>query len=168
MSTLDVSVAFCHRRNPGETQHWMFILAIPGSTTGTWYHVTGGPTLQAGYTLHIQAGKRLDSFGIASRTVLCQISANDINKVRAAAQAVPLQRCQRWTVALLDRLEQRGLVPLGTKVRFESQIEPSPHEQRSSGGSQAGGGNGSNHLGSRSASSYPSSGTRSSYFPSRS
>ncbi|OAX77472.1 hypothetical protein ACJ72_08228 [Emergomyces africanus] len=165
MSTLDVWVAFCNRRNAGETQHWIFILATPGSLIGTWYHVTGGPTLGAGYALQIQAGKRLDSFGISSRTLVCQISANDINKVRAAAQAVPLQRCQRWTVALLDRLEQRGVLPPGTKARFESQIEPSPHE-RSAEESQAGGLNSSSHSRSRSASSYPSSGSRSSHFPS--
>lgn len=104
------------------------MLLPPGNPYCTWYHVTGGPTQGLQYTLQIQANKRVDSFGIASKTRIGTIPATEVNKVKAAAQAVPLQRCQRWTVAVLGRLEQKGLVPPGTQDRFNAQVEPSREE----------------------------------------
>lgn len=111
------------------------MLCPPGSNESTWYHFTGGPTQQMGYTLQMQGGKRLNSFGTASRTFVCTIPASETNKVKAAAKAVPLQRCQRWTVALLGRLEQKGLVPPDTSAEWESRVEISPHEQQQNPGS---------------------------------
>jgi uncharacterized membrane protein YgcG len=165
----EIYVAFCNRRPNNDPLHWILLVATPGSRTCTWYYVEGNPT--QGYTLKIQANKRMDSFGIASKQYICRIDDKDIAKLRAAAQSVPMQRCQKWTVEVLRNLERRGLVPSGTTDRFAAQVEQ-PREVRPSGGgsshsnSRSGGGSGASagrsSAGSRSGGSVASSGRGSS------
>ncbi|KAJ5823328.1 hypothetical protein N7447_005668 [Penicillium robsamsonii] len=105
----------------------MLLLANPGSLHCTWYHVVGGPTQNRGYDRKIEAGKRIDSFGISKKQYIGQISARDINKVKSAVVAVPVQECQRWTVEVLAGLERKSLIPLGTSNDYYNQMEePSP------------------------------------------
>lgn len=120
----DVYVAFCQRRGT-DPLHWMLLLANPGSMRCTWYHVVGGPTQNREYERKIQAGKRIDSFGISRTEYVGCISASDINKVKSAVVAVPVQNCQRWMVEVLAGLERKCLIPLGASVCYHSQIEPS-------------------------------------------
>lgn len=120
----NVHVAFCQRRG-NDPLHWMLLLANPGSLRCTWYHVVGGPTQNRDYERKIQAGKRMDSFGISRTQYVGCISASDINKVKSAVVAVPVQDCQHWMVEVLAGLERKFLVPLGTSVHYHSQIEPS-------------------------------------------
>lgn len=127
-------VAFSHRRG-NDPLHWIFILAPPGSNKCTWYHVKGGPTQGVPYTMKVEDNKRMDSFGIASMVKICTIPTLEKRKVLAAANAVPLQRCQRWTAELLARLERKGLAPPGTGTHFAAQIEHSQFESRSTGSS---------------------------------
>jgi hypothetical protein len=91
-SLLDIYVAFSNRRG-NDPLHWILLLAHPGSDRCTWYHVTGGPTQGRPYVPKIEANKRTNSFGIATKQFISRIPAGEINKVKAATQAVPLQRC---------------------------------------------------------------------------
>ncbi|KAJ6031552.1 hypothetical protein N7540_002284 [Penicillium herquei] len=127
-SSLDIYVAFGQRRG-NDTLHWILMLAHPGSDRCTWYHVIGGPTQGRPYEPKIEANKRVHSFGISSKQWISRVSASEINKIKAATKAVPLQRCQRWTTEVLGVLERKGLVPSGTRDHFYNQIEPSRYEQ---------------------------------------
>jgi hypothetical protein len=110
-SLLDIYVAFSNRRG-NDPLHWILLLAHPGSDRCTWYHVTGGPTQGRPYVPKIEANKRTNSFGIATKQFISRIPAGEINKVKAATQAVPLQRCQRWTTEVLAKLEEKVWCPL--------------------------------------------------------
>ncbi|KAJ5972172.1 uncharacterized protein N7479_002090 [Penicillium vulpinum] len=118
----DVYVAFCQRRGD-DPLHWMLLFAHPGSLRCTWYHVVGGPTQNRDFERKIQAGKRMDSFGISRKQYICQIAASEINKVKSAVVAVPVQDCQRWIVAVLAGLERKCLVPAGTSADYYNQME---------------------------------------------
>ncbi|CAI7623855.1 unnamed protein product [Penicillium glandicola] len=124
----DVYVAFCQRRGDAPL-HWMLLLANPGSMRCTWYHVVGGPTQNRDYERKIQAGKRIDSFGISRKQYIGHISASEINKVKSAVVAVPVQECQRWTVEVLAGLERKCLIPSGTSVDYYNQMEPAQVEE---------------------------------------
>ncbi|CAG8906597.1 unnamed protein product [Penicillium egyptiacum] len=128
----DVYVAFCQRRGNGPL-HWMLLLANHGSLRCTWYHVVGGPTQHGDYERKIQAGKRMDSFGISRKQYIGSIAASEINKVKSAIVAVPVQECQRWTVEVLAGLERECLVPCGTSVDYNNQMEPSNVEKTEDG-----------------------------------
>jgi hypothetical protein len=125
---LDLYVAFGQRRG-NDPLHWILLVAPKNSDRCTWYHVTGGPTQGAGYSLMIQANKRINSLGIASKELIGSIQEKDINKLKSSAQRVPLQRCQRWTCDLLADLERKGLVRAGTTANYRGRIEPSPFEK---------------------------------------
>jgi hypothetical protein len=104
-------------------------MAVPrGSDRCTYYHVTGGPTQRTGYSLMIQANKRVDSFGIQSKNFVGTIAQSDINKLRSSAQRAPLQQCQRWVCDVLADLERKGLIEQGTAAGYYAIIEPSADE----------------------------------------
>lgn len=124
----DIYVAFGQRRG-NDPLHWMLLVAPTGSDRCTWYHVTGGPTQGTGYSLIIQANKRVNSLGIASKELVGRIEDKDINKLKASAQKPNLQRCQRWTCEVLEDLERKGLIAVGTTATYRRRIEPSPHER---------------------------------------
>lgn len=126
--TLDVYIAFCQRRGT-DPAHWMLLVGTTGTNRCTWYHVTGGPTQNSGYTLMIQANKRIDSFGIVSRELVGTIQEKDLNKLKSSAQSIPLQRCQRWTCDLLEDLERKALIEKGQAASYRARIEPSPYER---------------------------------------
>ena len=132
--TLEVHVAFGQRRRD-DPLHWMLLIKPRDSNRCTWYHVTGGPTQGTGYTLLIQANKRVDSIGISAIEFIGNINERDINKVKSSAQRVPLRRCQRWTCDLIEDLEHKGLIQPGTAARYQTRIEPSPYEATTSGSS---------------------------------
>ncbi|KAF2763200.1 hypothetical protein EJ05DRAFT_506815 [Pseudovirgaria hyperparasitica] len=133
-----VYIGFCQRRQSRDPTHWMLIYAVPGSQTCTWVHVEGGP--REGYVLKILSGKRVDSWGIESRELIGYLNRSDEKKLHAAAKSIPLQRCQRWTTALVAKLEERGLIPAaGKAAQLQNRIEPSPYENQGS----LGGGSGS-------------------------
>ena len=72
------------------------------------YHVTGGLTQGTGHTLQIQANKRFDRYGTASKHLVGTICAEDEVKFKAAAQSIPMQRCQRFTTPFLPNWNRRG------------------------------------------------------------
>ncbi|CAK1359990.1 hypothetical protein CB0940_06105 [Cercospora beticola] len=124
--SLDIYVGKCVRREANHTQHWILILAKPGEDKCTWYHVRGGHQVDPPeqYHLDIEDGKRLASRGIQQRIKVGSIKESDRNKVKAACQSVPLQRCQTHTVAVLAKLEAKGLVQAGIAAQFNTQVEP--------------------------------------------
>src|SRR5947209_2517838 len=114
---IDVYVCFGVERGT-KYPHWMLMLRSRDSARGTWYHSIGGPSQNRPYEVEIAANKRVDSRGIQSMERIGTISVNDVNKVRAAAQRVPAQQCQRYVVALVAELEHRGLIPPGQAIRL--------------------------------------------------
>lgn len=115
------------QRRGNDPLHWI-ILAVPqGSDRCTYYHVTGGPTQNTKYQLQIQANKRVDSNGIASKEIVGTIAQNDINKLKSSAQRITPQYCQTWVVMVLADLEQRSLIPLGTSETWQAKTEMDPH-----------------------------------------
>ncbi|KAM3421275.1 hypothetical protein BST61_g1677 [Cercospora zeina] len=123
----DIYVGKCVRREANHTQHWILILAKPGEDKCTWYHVRGGHQVDPPeqYRLDIgNDGKRLTSRGIEQRVKVGRIAESDRNKVKAACQSVPLQRCQTHTVAVPAKLEAKALVQTGTAAHFNAQVEP--------------------------------------------
>ena len=130
MSDLDIYIGY-EARQGNDPLHWIVLLAPPGSERGTWYHVTGGPMESTGYALEIQRNQQMSRSGIVSKAKVSTIAARDVDKFDAAARSVPLQRCQRWTVALLAKLETKDLLPPGTSAHFEKKVEPTRYEQPS-------------------------------------
>jgi hypothetical protein len=124
---LDIYVAFGKRRNPGQALHWMVVTTPEGSTTATYYHVTGGPTQNKPFTRQIAAGKRLDSSGIGQTFKIGTVPDTDVNKIKAASQSTPLpatgENCQNYVVGMLQKLEAKEFVPAGTAAGYQSKIE---------------------------------------------
>ncbi|KAJ5185836.1 hypothetical protein N7491_006294 [Penicillium cf. griseofulvum] len=87
-SSWDIYIAYGNRRR-NDTLHWILLLANPGSDRCTWYHVVGGPTQGRPYQPKIEANKRVNNFGIASKVWISRIPASEINKVKVTAQSVP-------------------------------------------------------------------------------
>jgi len=105
--------------------HWMLMIRSRDSAYGTWYHSTGGPTQNIPYQVTVQDHKRAASPGIGSLQLLGTISPKDQNKVKAAAQRVPPQQCQRYVVALISELEHRGLLPPGRAAQLSQTVQMS-------------------------------------------
>lgn len=138
---LSIYVGFGQRRSQGDPLHWIFMYAPEGEEElCTWLHVTGSP--KDSYQLQIQAGKRLNSFGISKKKLIGRIKATDEGRIKGVAKTIPMQRCQRWTTALVAKLEQKGLLPPGIAAQLELQIEPAPYDEQGKtegGGSAADG-----------------------------
>ncbi|KAF3921812.1 hypothetical protein AA313_de0204420 [Arthrobotrys entomopaga] len=126
---LDLSIYICKPHQPNNGRHWLLMTSYPSAPTGTWYHVTGGPTQNRPYTLEIQAGKRTDSRGIDKAYKVGKISPRDVNKLKAAVQGVnDQQNCQRFVVAVVEKLEKKGLVRQGMAEYWSKQYKKSPWE----------------------------------------
>ncbi|KAJ4319274.1 hypothetical protein N0V84_006465 [Fusarium piperis] len=126
MAPLHLWLAICHARDEGSARHWILILAEEGAHNGTWYHSTGGPTMNKPYKVEIQT-KRVNSHGIDSHHSIAEISDKHKNKVKAAVQAISPKFCQRWTVDVLAELERKGLVPNGTSANWYLAMENDPY-----------------------------------------
>jgi hypothetical protein len=126
-ATIEIYIAFGQRRKPKDALHWMLVTADEGSNAATYWHVTGGPTQGKPFTPQVQAGKRLDSNGIASKTRIGSFASKDLNKFKAAIKAAPVpgtgQNCQNYVVSMLTKLEAKGFVPEGTAAHYATQIE---------------------------------------------
>ncbi|KAM0350589.1 hypothetical protein ACHAPU_003073 [Fusarium lateritium] len=118
-------LAICKDRGTGGNRHWILMLSEGDSNRATWYHSTGGPTQGKPYKVCIDR-KRLDSHGVDTHHRICEISAKDKNKVKAAAHRAPAKRCQRWVVEVLGDLEKREIVPEGTWELWSKAIEADP------------------------------------------
>lgn len=131
---LTVYIGFGQRRSEDEPLHWIFMYAPEGEEEiCTWIHVTGSP--KSGYQLQIQAGKRLNSFGISRKQPIGKIPATEEGRIKGIAKTIPMQRCQRWTTALVAKLEEKGFLSKGVAEDLEKQIEPAPYDQQVAGGS---------------------------------
>lgn len=121
MASLELYLAMGKRRQTNDALHWMLILKKPGEDIGTWYHVT---CKHGTYQVTIQDGKRFRSHGIGEHHFICDFLEGDRNKLKSACQRAKLERCQKWTTAVLGDLETRGLVPQGTYDYWFNRIEP--------------------------------------------
>ncbi|CEI61867.1 hypothetical protein FVEN_g2923 [Fusarium venenatum] len=101
-------------------------MAEEGSSQATWYHSTGGPTQGKHYTVVIE-NKRFNSHEIEKCHLIGEISPKDKNKIKSTAQRTSALRCQRWVVNVLEDLEKRGIVPLGTASDWDAATEDSPY-----------------------------------------
>ena len=105
--------------------HWLLSLRTSNATKCTWIHSTGGPSQNKNYERSIQAGKSVESRGIASTSFQGNISARDVSKVIAAAKRVEPQQCQMYVVAVIAELEKKGLLPQGRTAFLKDQVQMS-------------------------------------------
>jgi hypothetical protein len=134
-SNLQMRLAICKRRTDAATVHWIIAVVPEGQLRCTYYHVIGGPTQGTSYAMKIEANKWIDSYGIEETHFITAIDGKDLNKLKAAAQRVPLQRCQTWCVGVLEELEKKGLVPPGTAQHWNNRVEPQALPRQSGSGS---------------------------------
>lgn len=77
------------------------------------------------YDYNIQSGKRTKSFGIASTDFIGIINASDRKKMIDASKAIYPQHCQMYVVALVAKLESKGLVKFGATKMLKPKIHMS-------------------------------------------
>lgn len=122
-SNLNVYIDYGKRREEGKPVHWLLIYAPENAQdVCTWVHVTGGP--QVGYELEILAGKRFDSHEIPTKKLIGTTPAIYEQRIKGIAKTIPMQNCQRFVAALVAKLEEKGLLPLGVTAEIAQQIEP--------------------------------------------
>ncbi|RSL80473.1 hypothetical protein CDV31_017121 [Fusarium ambrosium] len=126
MAPLNLWLAICKARREGGARHWMLILAAKDAENGTWYHCSGGPTLNKPYTVEIVT-KRVNSHGIESLYPIGEISDKDKNKVKSTVQNTSPKFCQRWVVDVLADLERKGLVVAETSNTWYMAMENDPY-----------------------------------------
>lgn len=92
--------------------HLIFMLCTPESESPTWYQVVGdiAPSI---YRPEIESALSFRDPQFIHHTI-CTIQASDEKQVRKTAVAVPPQRCRDYLIALLETLEDKGVVPVGT------------------------------------------------------
>lgn len=92
--------------------HLIFMLCTPESESPTWYQVVGNiaPSI---YRPEIESELSFRHPQFIQHTI-CTIRAADEKQVRKTAVAVPPQRCRDYLIALLETLEDKGVVPVGT------------------------------------------------------
>ncbi|RDW86933.1 uncharacterized protein DSM5745_03575 [Aspergillus mulundensis] len=119
---LELWIAMTDRKN--QPEHWALILRHPGSETCTRLHMENGYP-PSSYTHLFEDNKQFDSWGLPIKEKIATISRSDEQEILNAASAVPPQRCQRYVVSVLARLETTGkcLVPQGTARRYEEMVQ---------------------------------------------
>ncbi|KAJ5265273.1 hypothetical protein N7524_006291 [Penicillium chrysogenum] len=116
-SSWDIYVAYGNRRR-NDTLHWILLLANPGSDRCTWYHVVGGPTQGRPYQPKIEANKRVNSFGIASKCLYKGVSAGpqkywlDLNENSWSLPVLVLITAPKSSLLALSNVEAWGLLAL--------------------------------------------------------
>lgn len=80
---------------------------------------------QVKYNYNIQSGKHTKSFGIAYTDSIGIIDASDRKKVIEASKAIDPQHCQMYVVALVAKLESKGLVKFGATKMLKPKIHMS-------------------------------------------
>ena len=80
------------------------------------------------YKLHSE--KRTNIFGIASTDCIGIIDASDRKKVIDASKAIDPQHCQMYVVALVAKLESKGLVEFGATEMLKPKIQMSEAAKR--------------------------------------
>lgn len=119
---VEVHVCYGHEGSQ-HYPHWLLSLRTPNATKCTWIHSIGGPSQNKNYECSIQAGKSVESRGIASTSFQGNISARDVSKVIAAAKRVEPQQCQMYVVAVIAELEKKGLLPQGRTAFLKDQVQ---------------------------------------------
>jgi hypothetical protein len=112
----DLVLAICQPQTPEYPVHWMMMMRHPGADRCTWLHCEGS---RGDRKTEIEEGKRYDSWGIDTTHFLCRILASMGIAVVQEALALPKQSCRWWVLYLMLRLEDKGLMPLGTFERWE-------------------------------------------------
>ena len=77
---------------------------------------------QVKYNHNIQSGKRIKSFGIAYTDSIGIIDTSDRKKVVDASKTIDPQHCQMYVVALVAKLESKGLVKFGATKMLNPKI----------------------------------------------
>lgn len=77
------------------------------------------------YDYRIHSEKRTNTFGIASTDFIGIIDASDRKKVIDASKAIDPQHCQMYVVALVAKLESKGLVEFGATKMLKPKIQMS-------------------------------------------
>ncbi|KAL2830884.1 hypothetical protein BDW59DRAFT_158319 [Aspergillus cavernicola] len=107
----------------GLPSHWVLMLVKPGEENCIMIDVDGGYPPST-YKVRIDPDKRFDTGGIATRHRLVTTRAFDEAAFRDAAVSVPPQHCQRYVLAIVRKLEAKGMVRAGTADGFTPMLEP--------------------------------------------
>ncbi|KAL4912871.1 hypothetical protein BDW62DRAFT_206107 [Aspergillus aurantiobrunneus] len=116
----DLYIGMTDRSNYPE--HWVFMLAGQGSDRCTLYHMGGGFP-PSSYFHSIETNKPLNHDKLVTREKICSIPASRVPEFRDAVFAVPPHHCQRYVIAVVERLEDKGLVPKGTAARYVPRLQ---------------------------------------------
>ncbi|KAJ0415805.1 hypothetical protein BJY00DRAFT_317503 [Aspergillus carlsbadensis] len=123
-----VEVYIGRSNHKDQPEHWILILRAPKDWRCTFIHSTAETLAWPEYTRAVEYQQRFEHWKIAFRDKISLIRAEDASEVIAAATAVEPQHCQRYIIALLEKLEGKGLVPGGTADSYRPMVQPLLHE----------------------------------------
>jgi hypothetical protein len=124
--TLEIHVGRTNHQD--QPEHWLLMLRAPGDPKCTFIHSTAECIAHGDYSRSIEHEKHFEHVQIPFRDKVSFIKAEDEKQVIAAAEAVEPQHCQRYVLALLEKLEGKGLVPKGTADGYRPKVQPLIHE----------------------------------------
>jgi hypothetical protein len=124
--TLEIHIARTNYRD--QPEHWVLMLRAPDAARCTFIHSTAESLACREYNRTIDHDQQFKHDSLPYRDNLASIKVEDQRQVLAAAQAVEPQHCQRYVLAVLEKLESKGLVPKGTGDGYKRKVQPLIHE----------------------------------------
>ncbi|KAL3444713.1 hypothetical protein BJX65DRAFT_310710 [Aspergillus insuetus] len=111
-----------------QPEHWLLMLRAPGASRCTFIHSTAESIAYGNYSRSIEYDKYFEHVQIPFCDKVSFIKAEDEKQVIAAAESIEPHHCQRYVLALLEKLEGKGLVPKGIADGYRPRIQPLIHE----------------------------------------
>ncbi|KAL2795550.1 hypothetical protein BJX66DRAFT_336885 [Aspergillus keveii] len=120
--TLEIHIARTNYRD--QPEHWVRVLMLraPDAARCTFVHSTAESMACREYKRAIDHDQHFKHDSFPYRDKLASIKVEDQRQVLAAAQAVEPQHCQRYVIAVLEKLEGKGLVPRGTGTGISGKL----------------------------------------------
>lgn len=136
---LSIYNGLVQHRARGQPLEWVLVYAPEGEEE-IFTLLCVAYTLEYGYEIEIQPRKRLHSFGISNKQLIGRIEATDERELKDLAMEVPGQDSQRWTINLIESLEEAEILPQGIAAQIKSEIETAPQEEQDTAGGNITGG----------------------------
>ncbi|KAL4905532.1 hypothetical protein BDW74DRAFT_177900 [Aspergillus multicolor] len=103
-------------------EHWALFVLIRGTNRCTRYEAGNGYPPET-YEAWRQEDKRFSSWFYPRRELIADFSRQDHLAMAEEAAKVKPQHCQRYIVDILQRLEDRRMVPLGTAEKYRARVQ---------------------------------------------
>ncbi|KAL2826341.1 hypothetical protein BJY01DRAFT_256035 [Aspergillus pseudoustus] len=111
-----------HRDQP---EHWVLMVRAPGSKWCTMYHATAeAASSHIKYSVTIDCGEVFEHASIPFREKISVMKPQMEATLREAARSIDPTHCQRFVVALLEKLEDLNMVPRWTAAWYKPKIQP--------------------------------------------